>query len=96
MTAKTGGMQEQSKSSIVSVRLAPDEQTSVREQASKRGTSMSQFVRDAVLEKCAPPASANVNQFAASSTKVVGLTLQLDDAFQIVPQASGSPVVQLG
>ena len=95
MATGSGEIQDRSRSSMVSVRLAPEEQKYVRAEALKRGTSMSQFVREAVLEKCAPSQSANVNDYVASATKVIGLTMQLDDDFKIVPQAAGIPIVQL-
>jgi hypothetical protein len=78
------------RSSMVSVRLAPNEQELVRAAATKRGTSVSQFVRAAVLEQCSPR-SASLSSYGETSTSVdSGVTLELQGGDRFEPQSSDS------
>jgi hypothetical protein len=57
--AGSSNKQDTGKGSMVSVRLAADEEKAVRRMAAEKGESMSQVIRDAVMSLCAPVASVD-------------------------------------
>ena len=73
------------KGGMVSVRLGADERALVDEEAGRRDQTLSQFMREALLEKCGV-AKPQVTTFSTTSSAVVGLTLEADEWGRLVPK----------
>jgi hypothetical protein len=66
--------------SMISVRLAPDEDARVRAEAAKRGVSVSSFLRSAALGRCDLDVEIlPINQTDSSSTVGAGIAFDLGD-----------------
>ena len=82
--------------SMVSVRLRSGERELVSAEASRRGETVSQFVREAVLEKCGI-AMAETPTYTTTSTEVIGLALESTESGQLVPRPTQSgPYINIG
>ena len=87
--AASGSGQESGRSSMVSVRLAPEEQEALRAEANANGESLSQFIRDVLLHRSeASGGTADVRLYPVSSTTTTsGLAFEAQDG-QIVPRTT--------
>ena len=93
------GETDQPKTSMISLRLAREEEESLRRLASERGESLSQFIREAVLEKTAPQpvAAADVSAFATSVTSgTSGIAIENEGGRLIARPIGPEPYVALG
>jgi hypothetical protein len=81
--------QESGRTSMVSVRLAPEEQEALRAEAAANGESLSQFIRDVLLRRGdALRGTADVRLYPASTTTTAsGLAFEAQDG-QIVPRTT--------
>ena len=80
---------------MVSVRLRADEREMVNTEAGKRGETVSQFMRDAMLEKCGI-GKPQVTTFTTTTSAVVGLSFEADESGHLVPKpVSGEPYFHL-
>lgn len=61
--------------SMMSVRLAPEEEELVRAAAAEKGESISTFIREAALGRCGVGASAHIS-FAPTTTVSAGMAFQ--------------------
>lgn len=89
--------QEQKRKAMVSIRLAPDEESALKAEAAERGQTLSQYLREVLLQHSAPTGGAvDIRNFASSTTAVAsGLSFEVEDG-QLVPrtaQAYVSPLV---
>lgn len=75
--------------SMVSVRLGSGERELVSVEANRRGETVSQFVREAVLEKCGLGV-AETPTYTTTSTAVIGLALERADDGQLIPKPAQS------
>ena len=90
-----GGAAEErdARTSMLSVRLGQEEQEKVRAVAESRGETVSQFIREAVMDRCDPRESAPIDAYQSTSTVVTsGFSLEVQDG-QIVPKTGGSAYV---
>ena len=85
---------ESAKAGMVSVRLGEGEHELVRQVASQKGSSVSKFIRDAVLSQCRPSTPVDYRWYPASQTlSTSGLVLE-SYGDQLVPRAlSNKPYV---
>jgi hypothetical protein len=98
MMAVTGDSKDRGRSSMVSVRLGADEEEAVRKMAAEKGASVSQFIRDAVLDRCRLGASSLDIQAlpVSASVSASGLVLEARDG-QLFPKTVGNgPYVSVG
>jgi hypothetical protein len=81
--------QERGRTSMVSVRLAPEEQEALRAEAAANGDSLSQFIRDVLLRRGdALRGTADVRLYPSSTTTTAsGLAFEAQDG-QIVPRTT--------
>jgi hexokinase len=87
-----GATEKDSRTSMLSVRLGQEEQDKVRSKAESRGESVSQFIREAVLEKCAPSVSVPFASYPTSVTATTsGFAMEAHDGV-LVPKAIGAYV----
>lgn len=63
---------DNNRSTMLSIRLDPAEQAALRNEAARRGETVSQYVRDAALRRVKPPRAVDVNTLANPITAVVG------------------------
>ena len=87
--AGSGSGQESGRTSMVSVRLAPEEQEALRAEAAANGESLSQFIRDVLLRRGdAQHGTADVRLYPASTTVTTsGLAFEVQDG-QVVPRTT--------
>jgi hypothetical protein len=80
---------DSNRTTMVSIRLAPEEQAALRAEASERGQTLSTFIRDRLLRPgVASSSTADVSLYPASSTAVAsGLAIESQDG-QLVPRTS--------
>lgn len=88
MATTTPG-QDNARTSMVSVRFAPEEEEALRAEASEKGESLSQYVRAAVLRRSGSASrAADVRLYPNSTTSVSGgLAIEARDG-QLVPRTS--------
>jgi len=81
--------QENARTSMVSVRLAPEEQEALRAEASQSGESLSQFIRSALLRRNDSTSEAvDVRLYPSSTTEVSsGLAIEAQDG-QLIPRTT--------
>ncbi len=81
-----------SRSSMVSIRLAPEEQEALKAAASENGVSLSQFVRRLLLQRSDPHGSVTVESPGTTTTAVgVGFAIEERNG-QLLP-SSATPYV---
>lgn len=83
---------EESKSVMVSVRISAEEELALKKAAELKGESVSKFVRDAALGRCAPLA-VELGVFHTTETVVGGnLAFVLDDnGSGLIPKTTSGP-----
>lgn len=83
----SGSGQEQKRRAMVSVRLAPDEEAVLKAEAAERGQTLSQYLRDVLLQQAeAATGVVDLRQFASTTTAVAGgLSFEAEDG-QLVPR----------
>ena len=59
---------------MVSVRLAPDEEELIREEAARRGVSVSNLMRLAALRECRPALKMDAGSFSANTPESRSVT----------------------
>jgi hypothetical protein len=81
--------QDGARTSMVSVRLAPEEQEALRAEAAQSGASLSQFIRSTLLREIHSTATAGDLLLYPVSTTVVsgGLAIEARDG-QLVPSTT--------
>lgn len=86
MAASASG-QESGRTSMVSVRLAPEEQEALRAEAAEHGESLSQFIRGVLLRRSDElHGTADVGLYPTSTTTTAsGLAFEAQDS-HIVPR----------
>jgi hypothetical protein len=79
---------------MVSVRLAPEEQEVLRAEANEKGESLSQYIRDVLLQRTgSAQAAVDVRLYPASTTSVTGgLAIEAQDG-HLVPKTTQPYVV---
>lgn len=69
----TGPGQENSRKTMVSVRLAPEEEAALKEEAAASGETLSQYIRDVLLRRSGAAAGAvDFRLYPVSSTVATG------------------------
>ena len=87
--ASTEDGQDSSRKSMVSVRLAPEEEAALKAEAASNGETLSQYIRDVLLRRNAPEAgAADFRLYPVSSTGTAGgLALEATDG-ALVPKTT--------
>jgi hypothetical protein len=87
--AAAGSGQENSRRSMVSVRLAPEEEAALKAQAAENGESLSQYIRDLLLQRASTDSgAADFRLYPVSSTGTAGgLALEAVDG-TLVPRTT--------
>lgn len=85
----------ESRGGMVSVRLGADERALVTDEALRRGESVSQFVREAVLDKLGV-GRTSIPTFTATASTVYGIALEATDGQLLPKPVGGEPYVLLG
>jgi hypothetical protein len=87
--AASGSGQDGGRTSMISVRLAPEEQEVLRAEAAANGETLSQFIRDVLLRRSdALRGTADLRLYPASTTTTTsGLAFEAHDG-QIVPRTT--------
>ena len=89
-------MKEKARSSMVSVRLGAEEQEKVRRMAAEKGASVSQFIRDAVLEQCRISVPVDFHSYPSSaSVSSSGLILESHDGHLVPRTPLNTPYVHV-
>ena len=84
---------DDSKTTVISVRLAPDEESTLRSAATAHGESLSQFIRSAVLERCSLRVG-NLSDYQTTVTTSGDLAfVTSEDGRSLLPKTSGGPYV---
>jgi aspartokinase len=81
--------QEHSRKTMVSVRLAPEEEAALKEEAAASGETLSQYIRDVLLRRSGAAAdSADFRLYPVSSTVAAGgLAIEAADG-ALVPKTT--------
>lgn len=87
---------EDSKKMMVSVRVSAEEELALRKAAAQKGESISKFVRDAALGRCAPLV-AELNWYETTGTVVGGnLAFVMDDnSRSLIPKTPDGPFLMM-
>ncbi len=88
MANDDAGSSDKTRTGMLSVRLAPDERESVRRIASERGVSVSEVIRQAVLDECRC-GSVDESIFQANRTSTAGGVVLEAHNGQLVPRLTG-------
>lgn len=70
--ATVGPGQESSRKSMVSIRLAPEEEEALKAAAAASGETLSQYIRDVLLDRATRADAADFRSYPVSSTVAAG------------------------